>query len=283
MQKGFVPIFILLAIIVGVLTTILLAGSHTKKEAVQESPASPTLFYPSEDQIKGWKTYNDPHGEFTFRYPNDWYFQDNAEAGSVSLGSSVGAYKEGTKADSSYGDHNGNEIFTFNIMDGSHSFDWAKANDKHGSIKELFSVAGKEGYVANYGYYIHIGPTKKRVLIFQNNESTKIIVSTLRFRDHYNEKNEKSVLAWCVDNLKKQYPKFRPGEVVVISHNDMAYDDFSKVIERLVKSYGYEASLEKPFPTATFKVPEGKEFEIACKMNSEEDISSAVPEWVPGN
>ena len=90
--------------------------------SITPSPTQPTNT-PTLDLTANWKTFTNAQVGISFRYPSTWYFQDDSKYGGAPPGNTYSFYVNGSKADPSFGDHKGNEVFTINFSHGAYTIE----------------------------------------------------------------------------------------------------------------------------------------------------------------
>lgn len=127
-----------------------------------------------------WKTYENQQFGFTFKYPPNWYWEINPDAGTEN---NISFFLVGEEADHSYGDHSGNEIFSISIQKDSRTLTELK-NNYYKSATET-QIDGKQAIKTEFDLYLlkldeenilHIVAGKPRAIEYKN-----LILSTLHF------------------------------------------------------------------------------------------------------
>lgn len=126
----FFPAKIVVIILGVILIAVVGAGTYylavnqkqTVTQPVQQTTISSSPI-PTFDPTANWKVFTNSQANVSFKYPDNWYFQDVSKFGGATEGSTYGFYMNGVKADPSSGDHKGNEVFIFNSTKGKYSID----------------------------------------------------------------------------------------------------------------------------------------------------------------
>lgn len=115
------------------------------------------LVYKNNSTTEGWKAYTNSKVNFSFKYPVTWYYQDDSSYGGADPGSTYAFYVSGTKADPTYGDHSGNEVFVVGILDRDESV--AKNFEKATKYVDGKPVLESESFVQILGNnkIVHLG------------------------------------------------------------------------------------------------------------------------------
>ncbi len=168
-----------IVILIAVAGGIFFLGRMTTPKP-QPSPLSTEAPAKVEDPTANWKTSISKGGEFSFKYPPSWYPEDNP---GYPGGNNVGFFLVGTKADHGYGDHKGNEVFTFELSDDNRSLADLK-NNYYKDATEL-TISGKPALRTSFNLFI-IKPSQTKVLniVGGTEEARKYIdqiLSTFRF------------------------------------------------------------------------------------------------------
>ena len=128
-------------------------------------------------ETANWKTYSD--SSFTFKYPNNWYSESNPNypSGEVSF------FLMGTKADHGYGDHKGNEVFSFEFSEDERSLEMLK-KDYYPDATD-FIIDGKQAIKTSFNLIIVKPSENSSLSIVGGFETAKPylnqILSTFRF------------------------------------------------------------------------------------------------------
>lgn len=176
MQKGFVPIFLLIGILV--MASVLSGALYFDKlKLPQPAVNSPIVTTPTPqsvpvDETANWKTYvNDRYG-FSFEYPSIWVVK-TGDSDSRQYGKYAFFYKTGEKIDPSYMSKRGNEQMTLNMT--YEEFDTLK---RRSNLPE-FTVANKRALRLSTGVYILIDEKSKDV-------NSKNVLRIFRYPDEEN-------------------------------------------------------------------------------------------------
>lgn len=197
-ERGFTPMVrlrspqVLIVIIVAVLAvggyfvyTSLRGGSETSDVAISPSPTPQPSPSPSDETVyteatrsANWKTYT--HSNFTFKYPDNWYPENNPN---YPGGNNVSFFLVGTKADHGYGDHKGNEIFSFEFSEDDRSLEELKREYYQNAVELM--VGGKPAIKTSFNLLIVKPSQNKNLNIAGGIEAAKSyldqILSTFRF------------------------------------------------------------------------------------------------------
>lgn len=172
-SEGFTPILIviLIAAAVGgyfVYTTNYSNNQtkHAQNVQITQTPAPTTTLESTSSatspapngagETANWKTY--AHSNFTFKYPDNWYSENNQN---YPGGNNVSFFLVGTKADHGYGDHKGNEVFSFEFSEDSRSLEELK-RDYYQNAVDLM-VGGKPAIKTSFNLLI-VKPSKNKNL-----------------------------------------------------------------------------------------------------------------------
>ena len=182
-QKGQVLLIVLLiaAAIGGYLFYTNYSNNRSK---IISSPTIQQVTQPSStttDEIANWKTYTSKYGEFSFKYPPNWYTEN---VPGFPEGNNVSFFLVGTKADHGYGDHKGNEVFSFELSDDNRTLEELQKN--YYSNATNLTVSSKPAIKTTFNLYI-IKPsvTKKLNLVGGLKEAQQYldqILSTFKFQ-----------------------------------------------------------------------------------------------------
>ncbi|MBI4066755.1 hypothetical protein HY407_00070 [Candidatus Gottesmanbacteria bacterium] len=189
-------------IVIGIIATgaYFLAKSQKPSSSPSNppSPSSPQLpISPSPDPTANWKTY--AHSAFTFKYPINWYFQ---EVPDFPGGNNVSFFLVGTKADHGYGDHEGNEVFSFELSKDVRSLDELK-RDYYKDAVDLI-INDKQAIKTSFNLLIIKISEDEKLSIVGGKETAKPyldqILSTFKFVDSPVSPTPKKISNTCTSD-----------------------------------------------------------------------------------
>lgn len=169
-------------LLLGAIALILVgAGSYVlgtkKSQPVAENKVT-TQLSPTADETASWNTYT--HSNFTFKYPRNWYPEDNPN---YPGGNNVSFFLAGTEADHSYGDHKGNEVFSFEFSEDNRTLEELKKNYYQKAVD--FTIGAKPAIKTSFNLLIVKPSGNKMLNIVGGIEAAKPyldqILSTFRF------------------------------------------------------------------------------------------------------
>ena len=171
-SRGFALIILLFLVLI----VAGIAGAYYL--GTQKNPTSTPTPSPTSNETTNWKTFTSPEGDFTFKFPTSWVYQDDSAQGGADQGSSFGFYEADKEIDPSFGDHIGNEIVILGLLD---VYTESKFNDAE------VSIGGRPALEKNVGDYVYVdilGNNQQIHIAFLYEESKKSmdqILSTFQF------------------------------------------------------------------------------------------------------
>lgn len=109
-RKGFaVTLILVLGILIGVggvfgLAYILKLNRKPFGTIITSNETKKASPLPSSDETANWKTFSDSKFNYSFKYPQDWFYESNSLEGTTSF------FKVGSNPEYSDGDTHGNEL-----------------------------------------------------------------------------------------------------------------------------------------------------------------------------